>query len=455
VATQLRRASLVPAARAVERQVTVLRPSMERLLTKVRHRSRSGVGYHHVALAFTVPGIGAVIAMVMANSLALRWSATLAAFVMLSAAVAALFAHLLLWAHQRRSPETQAALRPSGGPDDSMRKALVVAAVGIGGVSLGVLGTLAMLIRPVADYLHRMRLPEPIAIPQSSGERAPRADQALRRDGYVRVAGGIFYVPPSFESEDGAFDLFLHFHGNTEIVKESVAASKLNAVVYIENLGVGSGAYEDKYAAPGAFDRTLASVEAAAEKRGLRGARARRVALSSWSAGYGALSKILDVKKQRERVDAVLVLDGIHAAFTDPRRREIDRLRIEPFLRFSEEAAHGVKLLSITHSDIDTVEYASTTETANALLREVDAQREPSDPELTSPPDVNLQAAVGVVAKSSKQLLKQTSEARLGQLHVRGYVGKTAEHHMAHLLQMSTTVLPELVARWSAAPPSR
>lgn len=112
------------------------------------------------------------------------------------------------------------------------------------------------------------------------------------------------------------------------------------------------------------------------------------------------------------------------------------RLRIEPFLRFAEEAAHGLKLLSITHSDIDTVEYASTTETANALFREVNAEREPSDPALTSPPDVNLQAAVGVVAKKSKQLLEQTSEARLGQLHVRGYVGKTAEHHMAHLLQL-------------------
>ncbi len=31
---------------------------------------------------------------------------------------------------------------------------------------------------------------------------------------------------------------------------------------------------------------------------------------------------------------------------------------------------------------------------------------------------------------------------------VRGYRGETPEHHMAHLLQMGATVLPELASRW-------
>jgi hypothetical protein len=40
-----------------------------------------------------------------------------------------------------------------------------------------------------------------------------------------------------------------------------------------------------------------------------------------------------------------------------------------------------------------------------------------------------------------------TGEARVGGLHVRGFRGNTPEHHMAHLLQMGATVLPELSAR--------
>jgi len=33
---------------------------------------------------------------------------------------------------------------------------------------------------------------------------------------------------------------------------------------------------------------------------------------------------------------------------------------------------------------------------------------------------------------------------------VRGYRGNTPEHHMAHLLQMGATVMPELAERWRA-----
>ena len=48
--------------------------------------------------------------------------------------------------------------------------------------------------------------------------------------------------------------------------------------------------------------------------------------------------------------------------------------------------------------------------------------------------------------------MEPVSEATVGTFHVRGYRGNTPEHHMAHLLQMSATVLPELVARWQTAP---
>jgi hypothetical protein len=49
---------------------------------------------------------------------------------------------------------------------------------------------------------------------------------------------------------------------------------------------------------------------------------------------------------------------------------------------------------------------------------------------------------------TKKRYLEQTTEAHKGGLHVRGYVGQTPDHHIAQLVQMSTTVLPELAERW-------
>jgi hypothetical protein len=114
-------------------------------------------------------------------------------------------------------------------------------------------------------------------------------------------------------------------------------------------------------------------------------------------------------------------------------------------MRFAAAAAEGKKLFTITHSKIEPRDYASAEETANELLKAVGGQRLEVG---AQPAKVTLPATVGVWSKEAERWLEQTTEARLGGLHVRGYVGQTPEHHMAHLVQMSVTVLPELNERW-------
>src|SRR5690606_36386503 len=65
------------------------------------------------------------------------------------------------------------------------------------------------------------------------------ADETLKRGERVSVSRGILYIPPAFKSPDGQFDLLMFFHGNTKLVEESVDVSKLNAVLYTMNLGIG------------------------------------------------------------------------------------------------------------------------------------------------------------------------------------------------------------------------
>lgn len=275
---------------------------------------------------------------------------------------------------------------------------------------------------------------------------APRADATLARAFRSPIAGGLLAIPPAFESKDGAYDLVIHFHGNTDLVEESFFISKLDAVVVILNLGNGSGAYEDRFANPGALPEMIDRAQTTLEKRGLAHARLRRLALTAWSAGYGAVLKVLEQPALARRVDAVILLDGIHVGY-QPGAHDLILERLAPFERFAREAVRGEKLFSITHSNITPIgSYAGTHETTNALLRQVGVERSPGG---DAPPMPVLHSIEGVIAKKRILPLVPETVARQGGLVVRGYTGDQAEDHIAHIVHMSVTALPDLIARWS------
>lgn len=59
-----------------------------------------------------------------------------------------------------------------------------------------------------------------------------------------------------------------------------------------------------------------------------------------------------------------------------------------------------------------------------------------------------LRSMWGVVPNKYMRPLPPLSEAHGGELHVRGYAGNGPITHMLHLVQMSTTALPDLVRYW-------
>jgi hypothetical protein len=277
----------------------------------------------------------------------------------------------------------------------------------------------------------------------------PRADAHVNRDGYGHIPGGVVFVPSTFASADGSYDLYLHFHGNTRVVLESAEHAGLDAIVAVVNLGVNSAPYLDAYEAPGAYERTLASIARVLGERGLEHASVRRVAIGSWSGGYGAVSRVLEHDTGTETLDAVLVLDGIHCGFLDDGSKALNARIISPFLTGAKRAAEGKMLFSITHSEIDPIAYAGTDLTAGYLLSAVHGQRGEPSP---APEHLQLRAAEGAVARRLEKRMEPVSEATVGSFHVRGYRGNTPEHHMAHLFQMGATVLPELAERWRSFP---
>jgi hypothetical protein len=289
----------------------------------------------------------------------------------------------------------------------------------------------------------------PVAPAVGAHPEAPRADAHVARTGYAHVPGGVVFVPGSFSSDDGGYDLYLHFHGNTRVVNESAEVAGLNAIVAVVNLGVNSAPYLDAYEEPGSYERLLASIDHAVAERGLEHPHLGRVAIGSWSGGYGAVSRILEVGRGQGSLDAVLVLDGIHCGYLEENPKALNAMIISPFLGAARRAAEGKLLFSITHSEIDPVAYAGTHVTADYLLDAVHGRR--GEPQ-AAPDHLQLRAAEGAVSKKLEKWMEPTSDTTVGSFHVRGYRGNTPEHHMAHLLQMGATVMPELVHRWRATP---
>jgi len=227
----------------------------------------------------------------------------------------------------------------------------------------------------------------------------------------------------------GEFDVVFHFHGHEPARKEWVQA--MSGVVLVGmTLGVGSGVYENTFRDPAVFEHLLASVEAAmAEHSGRPNAHARRIGLTSWSAGYGAVEEILQQPLGRERVDSVVLLDGLHC---DYQGDGFVQATLAPFVRFAHEAADGKKLMVVSHSSIVPPGYASTTETANFLIHELGGHVHAAKARASDPMGLEL-----------------VSRYDEGGFHVRGYAGNAELDHCAQVGLYRDILKVHLAPRWN------
>jgi hypothetical protein len=277
-----------------------------------------------------------------------------------------------------------------------------------------------------------------------------RADAALVRDGKDGAGPGLLYIPSGFASADGSYDLLVHVHGHDTLVLAAVNAARLNAPVLVVNQSRRQS-YGELFEDPASFNALLDQAKVALQKRGLREPRQRRVALSSFAVGSGALASILQVPANAKLVDAVIVLDGLRVRWVDEDRRDkVDHNELSPFLSFSKSAVEGNKLFVITHSANVGIEQAGSGAAADAILKAAGKTREPSK---KTPPPVEVPNAEKLFPDGTVHKLEAESVADAGGLHVLGYANKAPGHQVAHVVQMSVTALPFLVQRWSGQAP--
>ncbi|MBY0492517.1 MAG: hypothetical protein K2R93_21960 [Gemmatimonadaceae bacterium] len=223
-----------------------------------------------------------------------------------------------------------------------------------------------------------------------------------------------------------AVDLLIHWHGAGWLPAQAAAGLTRPTVSAAMTLGSGSGVYDRTYRDPAPFDSLLAQITR--ELSAARGAPVRidRIWLSGWSAGHGAIRRILLVPRHVERISGVLLIDGMHTSYVLEGQvlasgGALDTTNLVALTAFARAATRGDRRMIVTHSEIFPGTFASTTETAEWMLASLGVKRRP-------------------VLRWGPRGMQQLSEAHAGRFTLMGFAGNSAPDHVDQL-----HALPELL----------
>lgn len=240
---------------------------------------------------------------------------------------------------------------------------------------------------------------------------------------------------PAAAAGSAVVDLVVHFHGAAWIAEHAVASLPGPSVAAVLNLGSGSGTYHRPFADAAVFDSLLAGITRELSLARGGAVTLRRITLSGWSAGHGAIRAILLEPRHAARVDAVLLIDGMHTSYVPEGRvladsGTLDTTNLVALTAFAREATQGRKRFLVTHSEIFPGTFASTTETADWMLAALGLRRR-------------------AVLEWGPRGMQQTSHVVAGGFELLGYAGNSAPDHVDQL-----HALPELLNRAASAPAS-
>jgi hypothetical protein len=299
--------------------------------------------------------------------------------------------------------------------------------------TLAAAAALTRLASPVAA-----QLPAPPAAAQNPSPmvEATRAHERLAQrelPGTTRSFAGPggkaveLFVPDRARTRD-TIDLVIHFHGAAWVAEQAVAGLAVPSLAAVVNLGAGSGVYDRTFSDPTAFDSLLAAVTRESSAAAGRATHLGRITLVGFSAGHGAVRAILREARHRDRIGAVLLLDGMHTSYLPDGMAlaaggALDTTNLVAFADFARAAVRGEKRFVVTHSEIFPGTFASTTETADWLLRSLGLRRTP-------------------VLRWGPRGMQQLSEVHAGRFELLGFAGNAGPDHIDQLHAM-----PELLAR--------
>jgi hypothetical protein len=195
-------------------------------------------------------------------------------------------------------------------------------------------------------------------------------------------------------------------------VPEVAAAQNGNTAVVSIQIGAGIGVYAQPFLDPKFFGKLLKEAESKA------GVKFEPITLAGWSAGCGAIRQIMSTPEYYDRIANTIMIDGIHTSYLNgtpgPLESQISTDQLQIWVRMARDAIAGKRHVIITHSEIFPGTFASTTETADYILDQVELQRKP-------------------VVKWGPMGTQELSEVRAGHFLLVGFGGNSAPDHVDQL----------------------
>jgi hypothetical protein len=258
---------------------------------------------------------------------------------------------------------------------------------------------LSMYVAPAVQLPQNPSSPAP---QQGENRERPRPPEKVIPGRRVTLNSEmVLLLPP----QRNATHLILHFHGPAWLPETAARKRYPNAAVLtVQAAGpdTTSDAYRQILTPAEKFPALLKQVENAARTK------FKSIVLSAFSAGYGAVREILRDHENWPPIEGVILADSMHAAYGEEARD------LSPFIEFAGEALKGRKFFLVTHSEVSPGGYASTTEAAGFLLKELKLKRSSAPP-----------AAVGPG-------MQQRTVAAAGGFQILGFAGNSSEDHMDH-----------------------
>ena len=211
-------------------------------------------------------------------------------------------------------------------------------------------------------------------------------------------------------------NLLVHFHGMSYVSKYAVYQTNQPFVLANINLGSGSTKYEKPFLEKNLFSELVFIIEKQLAFKFSNFEKFSSIYLSSFSAGYGAVRAIIRNEMNVNQIDGIILLDGLHTDYEPDRLvlakgGKLNTEKLKVFLNFARLAKDGKKKFLITHSEIFPGTYASTTETADYIIKSLSLKKSP-------------------VLKWGPLGMQLTSQAIQNKFWILGYAGNSAPDHV-------------------------
>ena len=276
-----------------------------------------------------------------------------------------------------------------------------------GFLTLVTIAALTLTIGPRRARAQQAQNPSPMVEHTRAHTRLAETKPPGRREA---LELGTLFLPERLAPKPGqarTVPLAVVFHAGAWLPE--VAGHEAGTAVIGVQLAASSGGYATAIAEAGRFPSLLDEAERKA------GVQFRPITLVGWSAGCGALRELLRQPASVSRVDRVVAIDGIHTDYVDgkpgPLESRLETAKLEPWAAFAREAIAGRRRLLVLHTEIFPGTFASTTETADWLVRELGLRRH-------------------AVARWGPMGTVLLSDTRAGRLRIQGYAGNSAPDHV-------------------------